>query len=166
MRVLMPAGLHLLMLLLLFFEHFRSSQTSLFGKMAKVTDDFPHFIFLEYALPCGHARRVNAIHDDPMQLAICVVLNIFGFQIGYRRGHLLREWNTRILTIESVANLAVMTEMFFSLLDTSWRIGNRVLVVFAADGDLLLHLGHHFTLNRPRTAYLASDGNEDDANQH
>src|SRR6185437_8243719 len=101
-----------------------------------------------------------------MQLAVRVVLNIFRFQIRHGRGHLLREWHACILAIESMADLAMVTEMFFSFIDIRLRIGHWVLVVFAADCDLLLHLGHDFVLNRSGTAYLASDANQDDTNQH
>src|SRR3954471_722841 len=100
--------------------------------MADVVHDLPHLVVFQNALPRRHARRRDAVLDDPLQLPVFIILYIFRGEIGNWRGHLLREGHARILPIESMADLAMMLEMFAAFFYCVVRIGDGVLVVFAA----------------------------------
>src|SRR5689334_6387648 len=55
----------------------------------------------------------------------------------------------------------MMSKMLFTLLDVGRHIGHGVLIVLAANRDLLLHLGHDFVLDGTRLADLTRTEDED-----
>src|SRR5437016_1795381 len=124
--------------------------------MPEETDHLPHLLVLYDTFPCRHARRVNSVHDNPMQLAIGIVLNVLGIQIRNGWRHLLRERNPGPLAVHPVADLAMMPKMFSPLLDVGLCIGDGIWIVLTADCDLLLNLGHDFIFNRTWLADFAS----------
>jgi hypothetical protein len=103
----------------------------------------------------GIPDGLNSIHDDPMDLTVGVVLNVLRFQVRHWRRHLLRKWHSRVLSIKSVANLAVVSEVFLAFFHIFLRIRDRVLVFLASDRDLLLYLCHDIVFHRAGFADLA-----------
>ena len=51
-------------------------------QMPYIADHAPHFIVLEKSLPARHSTQTDAIFDDPFQLPVCVILNIFAARSG------------------------------------------------------------------------------------
>src|SRR5258707_8921414 len=79
------SAMHVLVLFLFFLKNRRCAQAALWGKMADIVDDVPHlFVFLN-PFPSRHAGRLDAVFNDPLQLAVSVVLHVFYLEICHRR---------------------------------------------------------------------------------
>src|SRR5664279_2055161 len=102
---------HFLMFFFAFFENLRNALTTLLGEMTNESHDAPHFVILEHTLPAGHAAEANAVFDDPFELSVFVLLNVLVAQIDYGRRHFAGEWNSGAVSVQTVANLAVMLEV-------------------------------------------------------
>lgn len=74
--VLSAVGLHRLVLFFFLFENFGNSQAAFLRQVADVTDDLPHLVVFENAFPGRHSRRIDAINDNLMQLAVGIILNV------------------------------------------------------------------------------------------
>lgn len=148
--------LHCFVLLCFFFKDLRNTQTAFGRKVPQITDDLPHLVIFQDALPARHARRANAVIDDPFQLAICVFLNIFRSEVGDRGFHLLRKGDARVLTIKTMADLAVMLEVFSSLFHRISIVRRGILRVLPADGDIMLDSGDYGLLDPARLSGFAS----------
>ena len=70
-------ALHVLMFFGFFFENVRSAQAALRGKVANIVDDFSHLFVFQNSFPSRHAGRLDAVFNDPFQLAVSVVLHVF-----------------------------------------------------------------------------------------
>src|SRR5579883_40629 len=136
----MLVPVHALMFLFFLLKDLWSSQASLRWQMPDVQHNGPHLVIAEDLLPGRHAGGIDAIYQDPVQLAIGISLDILGRQIGYRRCHLLGKGNTGVLAIEPVADCAVMAEVLLALRLVGFGVRHRIVVVFAANRDLLLQL--------------------------
>src|SRR5262245_7561122 len=117
MMVRFATGFHLLVLFVFFLEDGGLSEASLFRQMADVADYLPHLVVFDNSFPGGHAGGVYSINQNPVQLAIGVGLHVGGLQVCNRRGHLGRKRHAGILSIETVANLAMMSEMPLAFID-------------------------------------------------
>jgi hypothetical protein len=58
-------ALHVLVLFLPFFINIWDPQATLWRKVAKEINNFPHLVIVEYPFPRGHPRRIEAIFNDP-----------------------------------------------------------------------------------------------------
>src|ERR1039458_8148041 len=65
-------------------------------------------LFAVFPQPAGHAAEANAVFDDPFELSVFVLLNVLVAQIDYGRRHFAGEWNSGAVSVQTVANLAVM----------------------------------------------------------
>ena len=77
--------LHLLMLLFAFFVDLWRAEAAFGREMTDKEHDLPLLIIARIIGPSRHARGLDAILDDPLQLAISVVLDFFCREVGDRR---------------------------------------------------------------------------------
>src|SRR6516164_2152335 len=98
------------MLFFAFFEHCRNALTPFFREMTQEANNAPHFFILKHALPARHTAEANAVLDNPLELTVLVLLNILVAQIKHRRRHFACERNPSAVSIQTMANLAVMLE--------------------------------------------------------
>ena len=82
--------------------------------MPHIADHAPHLLVLEKSLPARHSAQADAIFDDPFQLPVCVVLNVFCRKIRHRRRHVLGEGHASGMAIHAMTELAVTLEVFGS----------------------------------------------------
>ncbi len=148
--------LHCFVLLCFFFKDLRNTQTALRRQVTDVAHHLPHFVVFQDAFPAWHPGRTDSVLDDPFQLAICVFLNIFRSEVGDRGFHLLRKGNARVLTIKTMADLAVMLEVFRSLFHRISIVRRGILRVLPADGDIMLDSGDYGLFDPARLSGFAS----------
>src|SRR5262249_48297572 len=66
-----------LVLLGFFLVDLRSAKAASRGQMANVVHDLPHLVVFKNAFPSRHAGGADAVLNDPLQLAVGVILNVF-----------------------------------------------------------------------------------------
>ena len=100
-----------------FLEDVRRAEAASSREVTDIADHLPHLIVFQNAFPSRHSGRPNPIFDNPLQLAVGIFLNVLGGKIGNGRFHFLGEWHSGVLSVQSMANLAVMLEMLGPFLD-------------------------------------------------
>ena len=77
LTLLMRRLRHLLVLFFAFFVDGGNALTPFLRKMPQEAHDAPHLVIVKLAVPAGHAAEANAVLDNPFQLSIGVLLNVF-----------------------------------------------------------------------------------------
>src|ERR1022692_4821101 len=124
---------HFLMLFFAFFEYRWNALATFLREMPNESHNDPHFVVLEHTLPPGHAAEANAVFDDPLELSVLVLLNVPIAQVEHGRRHFAGEWNSGAVSVQTVANLAVMLEVLHPGLHHGWAIGGGILPIFTPD---------------------------------
>jgi hypothetical protein len=76
--VVVSAGAgHVLMLFGFLFENLWLAQAALGWEVPNIVDDVPHLFILQNPFPPRHSRRLDSVFDDPLQLAVGVILHVF-----------------------------------------------------------------------------------------
>src|ERR1700753_932150 len=97
--------------------------------MPDVVDHLPYLVIIDKPFPCRHPRHADAIFDHPFQLTVSVLLNIGRAKVRHGWRHPQSKCYSRRATVETVAHLAVMLEVFSSELDTGRIVWNWILPI-------------------------------------
>ena len=97
----------------------------------------PHLILLKDILETWHAGKANTIFDDDLELTVAVILHVLRGEIRNRRRHLAGKGHTGVAAVHSMADLAMMLEMFSAGFDALRIVRNRIFQVLASESNFL-----------------------------
>ena len=112
--------------------------------MPEIANYAPHFIVIEKSFPAWHSAQANAIFDDPLQLTVCILLNVLRSKIRHWWGHISGEGHIRCVSVYAMTELAVTLEIFGSQLGADRVIGNRIMPVLSTDYQFFALLNEFF----------------------
>src|SRR5579863_9550851 len=118
--------------------------------MANIEDGLPDLLIAQGAFGCGHPGRKDTVVNDPLELTIAIALHLGGSERRYRRRHGGRKGHACILAVAPVALHAVVAEHVLAGIDILGTRGEGVLVLLAADSDVVLHPVHRGRLGLTR----------------
>ena len=124
--------------------------------MADVIHHRPHIFLGELAAGGWHARRLDTVPDDPLQLAIRVGLNLGSREGRNRRGKGRGERHPGILAIQAVAHHAIGDEELLALFDALWSGRNGVAVLLTVNRNVVLRPGNRLAFELAWRAGLAA----------
>ena len=116
-------------------------------KVAKEADYVPHLVIIQNALPRRHTTHADTVLEDPFELSIGVFLDVIHCKIGNGWRHLVGEGYAGVLTIQAMADLAMVLEVFPATFAGSFIVGNRIRSIFASDHQLFCFL-RYFVFHR------------------
>jgi hypothetical protein len=125
--------------------------------MAQIDDDRPHIVIAKDSFGCRHARWRYTVFDDPLKLSVAVSLNISRRQRRDWRRYTAAKGNACILSVSPVTDDAVKAKGLFSSLDLLGSFLDWILIVRAANGDIVLGPLHDRGLGPAGRTYLAPD---------
>jgi hypothetical protein len=124
--------------------------------MAQVEDNRPYFIVCQYATRTGHAGRLDAIIDDPLQLTVGIFLHVGGRQGRNWRRHVFCKRHAGVLAVEAVACDAVVTEGGLAIVDVFFGYGQWVMCRSIAHQDIPLGTLHQCGFQATRRSSFTS----------
>lgn len=125
-------------------------------EMADIDDDRPQFIVAQNAFGTGHARRRDPVVEDPLQLAICVLLNLRRCERWDRGRHVPCERNPGVLTVEAMTRSTIVRKSLFPVSARLRIVRQGILLVNVPNEDVVLGKGHGAGFGSARRICLAA----------
>src|SRR5713101_3797531 len=100
-------------------------------QIAYIRHDGPNLFVRENSARGRHSGRPQAVLDDPVELAVGVTLNFHGGERRHARCHCICKGNTGVLSIEAMADKAVMRKVPLTLRSIFGSYGQRICQMFA-----------------------------------